>query len=58
MTGTGDESSTTNGLQYPMVELFHWRHDHAADVRECSDDVVPVVSQCSDGILGSMDESA
>jgi len=22
MTGTGDEPSTTNGLQYPMVELF------------------------------------
>jgi hypothetical protein len=34
MTGKGDEAATTDGLQYPMVDLFTWRHNAAADVRE------------------------
>jgi hypothetical protein len=44
MTGQGDEPATTAGLQYPMVEFVHGRHDLAADVRECSGDLLPVIA--------------
>src|SRR6266851_3834017 len=34
-----------------------WQHDHAADVYECSSDMLPVVSHRAAGIHGSMEES-
>jgi hypothetical protein len=37
---------------------IHWRHNAAADVRERSGDMPPVVSHRTVGIHGGMDESA
>jgi len=54
MTGKGDEPSTTDGLQYPMVDLFTGWHNVAADVHKRSGSVVSVVSQCSIGIPGGV----
>ena len=55
MTGTGDEPSTTNGLQYPMVELYTGGMIMPLMFINAAATCYPAVSHCTAGIHGGMD---
>ena len=57
MTGEGGEPANTDGLQYPMVDLFTGGMIMPG-AYECCGDVLPVMAYCTDGVHGRVEECA